>query len=183
MSGIDVRKSIPFIEESDHAYCSLVDYAPCRYIESIDNAGDLIRALYEKMYGDTVELSIKDGNLVVSESVGYVGEMEDHIVKLVDSDFVNKIEGIVDEELDNLYKSNGFDKNAMLDDVIVQLAEKQGRMQDVVPAICKVYGWESGGKESQVAIESLDEICSAKSDEAELGQGDRGEIPGEQDRG
>ena len=71
----------------------------------------------------------------------------------------------------------------MLDDVIVALAEKQGHLQDIVPAICEVYGWPVGDAESQEAGESLDEICDAKSTEAEFEHEDCGDVLGEQERG
>ncbi|WP_158572643.1 hypothetical protein [Collinsella sp. AF38-3AC] len=56
-------------------------------------------------------------------------------------------------------------------------------MQDIVPAICEVYGWPVGNAESQEAGESLDESCDAKSTEAELDRGDCESMPGEQERG
>lgn len=80
-------------------------------------------------------------------------------------------------------QDNGFDKNAVLDDVIVALAEKQGHLQDIVPAICEVYGWPVGDRDSQEAGESLDEICDAKSAEAEFEHEDCGDVPREQERG
>ena len=135
------------------------------------------------MSGDTIELSVKGGELVSSEPTGYAGEMEDHTVKLVNKDFVNKIESLDGKELDKFLLDNGFDKNNVLDDVVVALAEKQGHLQDIVPAICKVYGWKAGVEESQEAVESLDEIYDAKSAEAEFGQEDHAEISGEQVRG
>lgn len=183
LSDIDVSKSIPFIKDGGDGYCSLADYNRYRFSEAIADAGDLIEALYEKMYGKTVELSIKGGGLVVSESVGYIGEMEDHIVKLVDTDFVNEMENLSGDEVDNLYSENGFSTKTAISDVIVALAEKQGHLQDIVPAICEVYGWAVGNAESQEAGESLDEICDAKSAEAEFEQEDCEEISGEQDRG
>lgn len=152
-------------------------------IGSIDNAGDLLEALYRKMSGDTIELSVKGGELVSSEPTGCAGEMEDHTVKLVNKDFVNIIESLDGKELDKFLLDNGFDKNNVLDDVVVALAEKQGHLQDIVPAICKVYGWKAGVEESQEAVESLDEIYDAKSAEAEFGQEDHAEISGEQVRG
>lgn len=109
--------------------------------------------------------------------------MEDHIVKLVDKDFINEFESLDGEELDRLYSDNGFDKNAVLDDVIVALAEKQGYLQDIVPAICEVYGWPVGDKALQEASESLDKICDAKSAEAEFDRGSCEDIFGEQERG
>lgn len=154
-----------------------------RFREAIADAGDLIEALYEKMYGKTVELSIKDGDLVVSESVGYIREMEDHIVKLVDTDFVNEIENLSGEEVDKLYGESGFGKNTALEDVIVALAEEQDRLQDVASEICDVYGWKVDSKESQEVVESLDEICDAKSAEAELDCRECEEISCEQERG
>lgn len=166
LSGIDVHGSIPFIKDDD-GYCVLEGYRLYSSCDPIYNAGNLLQALYWKMDGDTIELSVKGGELVVSESVGYVGEMEDHIVKLVDKDFVNEIERLINDGPDKFLRDNGFDKNAVLDDVIVALAEKQGCLQDIVPAICEVYGWSVGDKVSQGAGESLDEICDAKSAEAE----------------
>ncbi len=181
LSHIDVRDAIPFIRDDD-GYCVLDGYRNYYPIGSIDNAGDLLEALYRKMSGDTIELSVKGGELVSSEPTGYVGEMDDHTVKLVDKDFVNKIESL-DGELEKFLQDNGFDKNAVLDDVIVALAEKQGHLQDIVPAICEVYGWPVGDAESQEAGESLDEICDAKSAEAEFEHEDCGDVPGEQERG
>lgn len=181
LSGIDVHGSIPFIKDDD-GYCVLEGYRLYSSCDPIYNAGDLLQALYWKMDGDTIELSVKGGELVVSESVGYVGEMEDHIVKLVDTDFVNEIERLIDDGLDKFLQDNGFDKNAVLDDVIVALAEKQGYLQDIVPAICEVYGWSVGDKASQEAGESLDEICDAKSAEAEFDHEDCGDVLGEQER-
>lgn len=183
LSGIDICKSIPLIKDGDDGYCFLDEYKPYQIIEAINNAGDLIEALYEKMNGDTVEFSVKGGELTVSESVGYIGAMEDHIVKLVDTDFVNEIKSLDGKELDRLYNDNGFAKNTALADVIVTLAEKQGRTQDVASEICEVYGWNIGSKESQETGESLDEICDAKNAEAELEHGDCGGVPGEQERG
>lgn len=182
LSHIDVRDAIPFIRDDD-GYCVLDGYRNYYPIGSIDNAGDLLEALYRKMSGDTIELSVKGGELVSSEPVGYFGEMEDHIVKLVDKDFVNEIERLVDGALEKFLQDNGFDKNAVLDDVIIALAEKQGHLQDVVPAICEVYGWPVGHAEPQEAGESLDEICDAKSAEAEFEHEDCGDVPGEQERG
>ena len=181
LSGIDVHGSIPFIKDDD-GYCVLEGYRLYSSCDPIYNAGDLLQALYWKMDGDTIELSVKGGELVVSESVGYVGEMEDHIVKLVDTDFVNEIERLIDDGLDKFLQDNGFDKNAVLDDVIVALAEKQGYLQDIVPAICEVYGWPVGDKALQEAGESLDEICDAKSAEAEFDHEDCGDVLGEQER-
>lgn len=181
LSGIDVHGSIPFIKDDD-GYCVLEGYRLYSSCDPIYNAGDLLQALYWKMDGDTIELSVKGGELVVSESVEYVGEMEDHIVKLVDTDFVNEIERLIDDGLDKFLQDNGFDKNAVLDDVIVALAEKQGCLQDIVPAICEVYGWSVGDKASQEAGESLDEICDAKSAEAEFDHEDCGDVLGEQER-
>lgn len=182
LSDIDVHGSIPFIRDDD-GYCVLDGYRHYFPNESIYTAGDLLEALYRKMDGDAIELSVKGGELVASESVGYVGEMEDHIVKLVDKDFVNEIERLVDGALEKFLQDNGFDKNAVLDDVIIALAEKQGHLQDIVPAICEVYGWSVGDAESQEAGESLDEICDAKSTEAKFEHEDCGGILGEQDRG
>lgn len=182
LSYIDVNGSTPFVKDDD-GYCVLEGYRLYSSCDPIYNAGDLLEALYRKMDGDTIELSVKDGELVASESIGYVGEMEDHIVKLVDKDFVNEIDSLDGEELDKLYSDNGFDKNAVLDDVIVALAEKQGCLQDIVPAICEVYGWPVGDKVSQGAGESLDEICDAKSAEAEFDHEDCGHVPDEQERG
>lgn len=181
LSHIDVRDAIPFIRDDD-GYCVLDGYRNYYPIGSIDNAGDLLEALYRKMSGDTIELSVKGGELVSSEPTGYVGEMDDHTVKLVDKDFVNKIESL-DGELEKFLQDNGFDKNAVLDDVIVALAEKQGHLQDIVPAICEVYGWPVGDAESQEDGESLDEICDAKSAEAEFEHEDCGDVPREQERG
>lgn len=181
LSYIDVNGSTPFVKDDD-GYCVLEGYRLYSSCDPIYNAGDLLEALYRKMDGDTIELSVKDGELVASESIGYVGEMEDHIVKLVDKDFVNEIDSLDGEELDKLYSDNGFDKNAVLDDVIVALAEKQGCLQDIVPAICEVYGWPVGDKVSQGAGESLDEICDAKSAEAEFDHEDCGDVLGEQER-
>ena len=182
LSGIDICKSIPLIKDGDDGYCFLDEYKPYQIIEAINSAGDLIEALYEKMDGDTVEFSVKGGELTVSESVGYVGKMEDHIVKLVDTDFVNEIENLDAKEVDKLYSNSGFAKNTALADVIVALAEKQGYLQDIVPAICEVYGWPVGDEASQEADESLDEICDAKSAEAEFDYVDCGDVPGEQER-
>lgn len=182
LSHIDVRDAIPFIRDDD-GYCVLDGYRNYYPIGSIDNADNLLEALYRKMGGDTIELSVKGGELVASESVGYAGEMEDHIVKLVDKDFVNEIESLNGEELDKLYSDNGFNMNVALDDVIVTLAEKQGRAQGVASEICEVYGWTIGNAESQEAGESLDEICDAKSVEAEFEHEDCGGMPGEQERG
>lgn len=183
LSGIDIHKSIPLIKDGDDGYRFLDEYNPYQIIGAINDAGDLIEALYKKMNGDTIELSVKDGELIVSESVGYVGAMEDHIVKLVDANFVNEIENLSGDEVDNLYSENGFSTKTAISDVIVALAEKQGHLQDIVPAICEVYGWSVGNAESQEAGESLDEICDAKSAEAEFEQEDCEEISGEQDRG
>ena len=182
LSDIDVHGSIPFIRDDD-GFCVLEGYRHYFPNESIDNAGDLLEALYRKMDGDAIELSVKGSELIASESVGYFGEMEDHIVKLVDKDFVNEIERLVDGALEKFLRDNGFEKNAVLDDVVVALAEKQGYLQDIVPAICEVYGWPVGDVESQEAGESLDEICDAKSAEAEFGHGDCGDVLGEQERG
>lgn len=182
LSGIDVHGSIPFVKDDD-GYCFLEGYRLYSSCDPIYNAGDLLEALYRKMDGDTIELSVKGGELVASESIGYVGEMEDHIVKLVDKDFVNEIERLFNDEPDKFLRDNGFDKNAVLDDVIVALAEKQGCLQDIVPAICEVYGWPVGDKASQDAGESLDEICDAKSAEAEFEHEDCGHVPDEQERG
>lgn len=182
LSHIDVHDALPFIRDDD-GYCVLDGYRNYYPIGSIDNAGDLLEALYRKMTGDTIELSVKGGELVSSEPVGYFGEMEDHIVKLVDKDFVNEIERLVDGALEKFLQDNGFDKNAVLDDVIIALAEKQGHLQDIVPAICEVYGWPVGDVESQEAGESLDEICDAKSAEAEFDWEDCEGMPGEQERG
>lgn len=182
LSHIDVRDAIPFIRDDD-GYCVIEGYRNYYPIGSIDNADDLLEALYRKMGGDTIELSVKGGELVASESIGYFGEMEDHIVKLVDKDFVNDIERLFNDGPDKFLRDNGFDKNAVLDDVIVALAEKQGCLQDIVPAICEVYGWPVGNEESQEAGESLDEICDAKSAEAEFGCEDCGYVPAEQERG
>ena len=182
LSHIDVRDAIPFIRDDD-GYCVLDGYRNYYPIGSIDNADDLLEALYRKMGGDTIELSVKGGELVASESVGYVGEMEDHIVKFVDKDFVNETERLVEGELEKFLQNNGFDKNAVLDDVIVALAEKQGHLQDVASDICDVYGWPIGNEDSQEAGESLDEICDAKSDEVEFDRGSCEDILGEQERG
>lgn len=182
LSDIDVHGSIPFIRDVD-GYCFLEGYRLYSSCEPICNAGDLLEALYGKMDGDSIELSVKGGELVASESVGYFGEMEDHIVKLVDKDFVNEIERLVEEKLEKFLQDNGFDKNAVLDDVIIALAEKQGHLQDIVPAICEVYGWPVCDAESQEAGESLDEICDAKSAEAEFEHEDCGGVHVEQERG
>lgn len=178
LSHIDVRDAITFIRDDD-GYCVLDGYRNYYPIGSIDNADDLLEALYRKMGGDTIELSVKGGELVASESVGYFGEMEDHIVKLVDKDFVNDIERLFNDGPDKFLQDNGFDKNAVLDDVIIALAEKQGCLQDIVPAICEVYGWPVGDKASQEVGESLDEICDAKSVEAEFEHEDCGHVPDE----
>lgn len=182
LSGIDVNGSIPFIKDDD-GYCFLEGYRLYSSYDSVYTAGDLLEALYRKMDGDAIELSVKGGELVASESIGYVGEMEDHIVKLVDKDFVNEIERLFNDGPDKFLRDNGFDKNAVLDDVIVALAEKQGCLQDIVSAICEVYGWPVGNEESQEAGESLDEICDAKSAEAEFDRGSCEDILGEQERG
>lgn len=181
LSGIDVHGSIPFVKDDD-GYCFLEGYRLYSSCDPIYNAGDLLEALYRKMDGDTIELSVKGGELVASESIGYFGEMEDHIVKLVDKDFVNEIERLFNDGPDKFLRINGFDKNAVLDDVIVALAEKQGCLQDIVPAICEVYGWPVGGEASQEAGESLDEICDAKSTEAEFDCGSCEDVLGEQER-
>lgn len=181
LSYIDVKDSIPFVKDDD-GYCFLEGYLLYSSCDPIYNAGDLLETLYRKMDGDTIELSVKGGELVASESIGYVGEMEDHIVKLVDKDFVNEIERLFNDGPDKFLRDNGFDKNAVLDDVIVALAEKQGCLQDIVPAICEVYGWPVGNEESQEAGESLEEICDAKSAEAELDCVDCGDVPSEQER-
>lgn len=182
LSGIDVHGSIPFVKDDD-GYCFLEGYRLYSSCDPIYNAGDLLEALYRKMDGDTIELSVKGGELVASESIGYVGDMEDHIVKLVDKDFVKEIERLFNDGPDKFLRDNGFDKNAVLDDVIVALAEKQGCLQDIVPAICEVYGWSVGDEALQEAGESLDEICDAKSTEAEFCHEDCGGLPGEQERG
>lgn len=182
LSYIDVKGSIPFVKDDD-GYCFLEGYRLYSSCDPIYNAGDLLEALYRKMDGDTIELSVKGGELVASESIGYVGDMEDHIVKLVDKDFVNEIERLFNDGPDKFLRDNGFDKNAVLDDVIVALAEKQGCLQDIVPAICEVYGWSVDNEKSQEAGESLDEICDAKSAEAEFEHEDCGDVPGEQVRG
>lgn len=182
LSYIDVKGSIPFVKDDD-GYCFLEGYRLYSSCDPIYNAGDLLEALYRKMDGDTIELSVKGGELVASESIGYVGDMEDHIVKLVDKDFANEIERLFNDGPDKFLQDNGFDKNAVLDDVIVALAEKQGCLQDIVPAICEVYGWPVDNEKSQEAGESLDEICDAKSSEAEFDCGDIGDVPGEQERG
>lgn len=181
LSGIDVHGSIPFIKDDD-GYCFLEGYRLYSSCDPIYNAGDLLETLYRKMDGDTIELSVKGGELVASESLGYVGEMEDHIVKLVYKDFVNEIERLFNDGPDKFLQDNGFDKNAVLDDVIVALAKKQGCLQDIGPAICEVYGWPVGNEASLEAGESLDEICDAKSAEAELDCVDCGDVPGEQER-
>lgn len=178
LSYIDVKGSIPFVKDDD-GYCFLEGYRLYSSCDPIYNAGDLLEALYRKMDGDTIELSVKGGELVASESIGYVGDMEDHIVKLVDKDFVNEIERLFNDGPDKFLRDNGFDKNAVLDDVIVALAEKQGNLQDIVPAICEVYGWPVGDKALQEASESLDEICDAKSAEAEFEHEDCWHVPGE----
>lgn len=182
LSGIDVHGSIPFIKDDD-GYCVLEGYRLYSSCDPIYNAGDLLETLYRKMDGDTIELSVKGGELVASESIGYVGEMEDHIVKLVDKDFVNEIERLFNDGPDKFLRDNGFDKNAVLDDVIVALAEKQGCLQDIGPAICEVYGWPVGNEASLEDGESLDEICDAKSAEAELGHEECGGLPEDQERG
>lgn len=182
LSYIDVKGSIPFVKDDD-GYCFLEGYRLYSSCDPIYNAGDLLEALYRKMDGDTIELSVKGGELVASESIGYVGDMEDHIVKLVDKDFVNEIERLFNDGPHKFLQDNGFDKNAVPDDVIVALAEKQGCLQDIVPAICEVYGWPVGDKVSQGAGESLDEICDAKSAEAEFDHEDCGHVPDEQERG
>lgn len=182
LSGIDVHGSIPFIKDDD-GYCVLEGYRLYSSCDPIYNAGDLLQALYRKMDGDTIELSVKGGELVASESIGYVGDMEDHIVKLVDKDFVKELERLFNDEPDKFLQDNGFDKNAVLDDVIVALAEKQGYLQDIVPAICEVYGWPVSDKASQQAGESLDEICDAKSAEADFEHEDCEGMPSEQERG
>lgn len=182
LSHIDVHDAIPFIKDDD-GYCFLEGYRLYSSCDPICNAGDLLEALYRKMDGDTIELSVKGGELVASESVGYVGEMEDHIVKLVDKDFVKEIEGLFGDGSDKFLRDNGFDKNAVFDDVIVALAEKQGYLQDIVPAICEVYGWPVSDKASQQAGESLDEICDAKSTEADFEHEDCEGMPSEQERG
>ena len=182
LSYIEVKGSIPFVKDDD-GYCFLEGYRLYSSCDPIYNAGDLLEALYRKMDGDTIELSVKGGELVASESIGYVGDMEDHIVKLVDKDFVNEIERLFNDGPDKFLQDNGFDKNAVLDDVIVALAEKQGYLQDIVPAICEVYGWSVGDKVSLEAGESLDEICDAKSAEAEFEHEDCGHVSGEQERG
>lgn len=181
LSYIDVKDSIPFVKDDD-GYCFLEGYRLYSSCDPIYNAGDLLETLYRKMDGDTIELSVKGGELVASESIGYVGEMEDHIVKLVDKDFVNDIERLFNDGPDKFLQDNGFDKNAVLDDVIVALAEKRGCLQDIVPAICEVYGWPVGNEALQEAGESLDEICNAKSTEAEFDCVDCGDVPGEQER-
>lgn len=182
LSGIDVNGSIPFIKDDD-GYCFLEGYRLYSSCDPVYTAGDLLEALCRKMDGDAIELSVKGGELVASESIGYVGKMEDHIVKLVDKDFVNEIESLFNDGPDKFLRDNGFDKNAVLDDVIVALAEKQGYLQNIVPAICEVYGWPVGNEALQEAGESLDEICNAKSAEAELGREDCGSMPSEQERG
>lgn len=182
LSDIDVHRSIPFIRDDD-GYCVLDGYREDSTYDSIYTAGDLLEALYRKMDGDAIELSVKGGELVASESVGYFGEMEDHIVKLVDKDFVNETERLVEGELEKFLQDNGFDKNAVLDDVIIALAEKQGHLQDIVPAICEVYGWPVGNAESQEAGESLGDIYDAKSAEAEFDREDCEGMPSEQERG
>lgn len=182
LSYIDVNGSIPFVKDDD-GYCILEGYRLYSSCDPIYNAGDLLEALYRKMDGDTIELSVKGGELVASESIGYVGDMDDHIVKLVDKDFVNETERLFNDGPDKFLRDNGFDKNAVLDDVIVALAEKQGYLQDIVPAICEVYGWPVYDAESQEAGESLDEICDAKSAEAEFDRGSCEDILGEQERG
>lgn len=126
LSGIDIYKSIPLIKDGDDGYRFLDEYNPYQIIGAINDAGDLIEALYKKMNGDTIELSVKDGELTVSESVGYVGAMEDHIVKLVDANFVNAIENLSGDQVDKLYSENGFSTKTAISDVIVTLAEKQG---------------------------------------------------------
>ena len=182
LSDIDLHGSIPFIRDYD-GYCVLDGYREDSTYDSICTAGDLLEALYRKMDGDTIELSVKGSELVASEPTGCVGEMEDHTVKLVDKDFVKEIEKLGDDELNKLYGDNGFNRNEALDDVIVALAEKQGHLQDIVPAICEVYGWPVGNAESQEAVESLDEICDAKSAEAEFDREDCEGMPSEQERG
>lgn len=182
LSGIDVNGSIPFIKDDD-GYCFLEGYRLYSSYDPVYTAGDLLEALYRKMDGDAIELSVKGGELVASESIGYVGEMEDHIVKLVDKNFVNEIERLFNDGPDKFLRDNGFDKNAVLDDVIVALAEKQGCLQDIVSAICEVYGWPVGNEESQEAGESLDEICDAKSAEADFDCGSCENLLREQERG
>lgn len=182
LSSIDVHKSSPYIKDGPNGYCFLDNYNQGQFSKAVNSAGELIEALCEKMDGDTIELSIKGGELVVSESVGYVGEMEDHIVKLVDTDFVDEIENLDGEDLDKLYGENGFSTKTEIEDVIVTLAEKQGHLQDIVPAICEVYGWPVGDGQSQEAGESLDEICDAKSAEAEFEHEDCVDVLGEPGR-
>lgn len=182
LSHIDVHDAIPFIKDDD-GYCVLNYYRRYHPYDPIGNAGNLLETLYKKMGGDAIELSVKGGELVASESIGYAGEMEDHIVKLVDKDFVKEIERLFGDGPDKFLRDNGFDKNAVFDDVIVALAEKQGCLQDIVPAICEVYGWSVDNEKSQEAGESLDEICDAKSAETEFDCGDIGDVPGEQERG
>lgn len=140
LSYIDVKGSIPFVKDDD-GYCFLEGYRLYSSCDPIYNAGDLLEALYRKMDGDTIELSVKGGELVASESIGYVGDMEDHIVKLVDKDFVNEIERLFNDGPDKFLQDNGFDKNAVLDDVIVALAEKQGCLQDIVPALAECHSF------------------------------------------
>lgn len=182
LSYIDVKDSIPFIKDDD-GYCFLEGYRLYSSCDPVYTAGDLLEALYRKMDGDAIELSVKGSELVASESIGYVGEMEDHIVKLVDKNFVNETERLVDGELEKFLQDNGFEKNAVLDDVIVALAEKQGHLQDIVPAICEVYGWPVGDRDSQEAGESLDEICDATSTEADFEHEDCGDVLEKQEFG
>lgn len=182
LSHIDVHDAIPFIKDDD-GYCVLNYYRRYHPYDPIGNAGNLLETLYKKMGEDATELSVKGGEFVASEPNGFVGEMKDHIIKLVDANFVNEIENLSGDEVDNLYCENGFSTKTAISDVIVALAEKQGHLQDIVPAICEVYGWAVGNAESQEAGESLDEICDAKSAEAEFEQEDCEEISGEQDRG
>lgn len=182
LSHIDVHDAIPFIKDDD-GYCVLNYYRRYHPYDPIGNAGNLLETLYKKMGEDATELSVKGGEFVASEPNGFVGEMKDHIIKLVDKDFVNKIERLFDDGPDKFLQDNGFEKNAVLDDVVVALAEKQGHLQDIVPAICEVYGWSDGNAESQEVGESLDEICDAKSAEAEFDREDCAEISGEQVRG
>ena len=169
LSDIDTHRYIALLDTPGDGYTFMDQYSGRMSVGATNDAGELIDELQKLMDGETVKLSVKNGELTVSESVGYVGEMEDHTVKLVEKDFVNDLESLTGEELDDLLGGEGFPPGTMFEDMVVTLAEREGKTLDVASAIGEVYGWES--PEGRDACESLDEMMSAKSEEAELSDG------------
>lgn len=170
LSGIDTHKFTVLIDTPGDGYTFMDQYSGRNSVGPMNNAGELIKELRKLMDGETVKLSVKNGELTVSESVGYVGEMEDHTVKLVEKDFVNALEDLTGDELDDLLGGEGFAPGTTFEDMVVVLAERDDKTFDVASAIGEVYGWESS--EERNACESLDEMMSAKSEEASLGGDD-----------